>query len=551
MAKTYVDDTPLQGYSLPTFKGGYNSYSASKLLIQDDEFPQGATNVVLDDNGSVTKRAGQSRYSAVLTSGHAVVGLGGMHTATVNKAIVANNTAWYDVTGGTNTALTGVAFTADLPTDFEQADGKLFGANGTDALAFTSNGTSITSVGSNGNIGRWPTFFNQRLYMTNTANADRIYYSNPISIDLTTNPPTYAGLDTSNLFNTDLTANPKKTAGYIILLPGGGVVITRLFKDTFAGVDYLFVYTKEHGVWRIQVGTANSDGSLTHSITQAIPGSGSPAGASVGKGGNDQWFFDRPNNNFSTYGEAQGYFNPRVTAKGGRVKQEISGIATNGINNVAFGHFKSKDYFSYQTGTYNDRVIVYDEILNAWSAPFSGWNINRFLVFTETDGTRRFLGASSNPSDPYVFELEVGSNDVSTAVAAMFQTKSTDCKKPGLVKYFGFIDVFYGQNFGTLTYTVYGDEINVIATDSIQIGSSASNPVGIGTVAVGTFPVGAEYNSNTTFATLSINGSFRIDCGYSSAKRIAVQFANSNSNEQFKINGIEIRYIYGQIYQTS
>lgn len=549
MAKSYKDDTPLQSFSLPNFQGGYNSYSASKLLIQDNEFPQGATNVVLDDNGSVTKRNGESRYSGQLSSGHAVMGLGWLKNGATNKVIAACNTGWYDTTGGGNTVLTGTTFTADLDTDFEMADGKLFGANGTDNLAYTTDGSTITPVSSNGNIGRWPTYFNQRLYMTNTANLDRVYYSNPISVDLTTNPPAYAGLDTANLFKTDLAATPKKTSGYFILLPGAGVVITRLFKDSLAGVDYCFVHTKAHGIWRVAVGSANTDGTLVHNIVQVVPGSGSPSGRSVGKGGNDQWLYDRSNSNFSTYGEAAQFFNPRVTQKGGRVKSEVNAIATGGTTKVAYGHNKSKDYFAYQSGTYNDRVIVYDEILNAWSAPFTGWNISCFLLFEETDGTRRLLGASSLSTDSYVYELDLGTNDVSTAISATFQTKSTDCQKPGLIKYFGFIDVFYGVNFGTLTYAVLIDEVTNIS-GSVLVGSSSSNPVGIGTMKIGTFAVGLEFNPNTTFTASSQNGQFRIQCNYKSGTRIAVQFTNNNTNEQFKVNGIEIHYIEGSIYQT-
>lgn len=547
--RTYREDSPLQDYSLPNFGGGYNSFSGSKLLIKDNEFPQGATNVFSDENGSATKRAGKDRYSGQLSSGHAVYGLGWLKTSALNKVIAASNTSWYDATSGASTALTGVTFTADKDTDFLMADGKLFGANDTDNLAYTSNGTSITAISSNGNIGRWPVFYNQRLYMTNATNRDRIYYSNPISIDLSTNPPTYAGLDTSNLFNTNLSATPKKTAGYIILLPGAGVEVTRLILQNQQGIDYLWVSTANHGMWRITPNGTNSDGSLIHSVVQYLPAVGIPSGAAVGLAGNAIWMYDRRNENFSTLDEVATYQSSRITPKGGRVKAEVTSIAVSGHDNVAFGFYKSKVYFAYQTGTYNDRVISYDTISNTWSAPYSSWNVSRFMEFIETDGTKRFLAASSLSTDSYVYELETGSDDEGVAISATFDTKSTDCKQPGLVKRFGFIDVFYGTVFGVLTYEVIIDEVTSI-TGSLQLGNSASNTVGAGSVPSGTTPAGAHYPADTTFASLSQNSYFRIDCGYTAGTRVAVRFTNANTGESFKINGIRVYYLPGSVYEV-
>lgn len=547
MARSYRNETPLQSYDkISSFEGGYNSFSASKLLIKDNEFPQGALEVTIDENGSATKRNGKSRYSAEVASGHAIFGLGRLKNSSHNKVIATSNTSWYLITSGTATALTGMSFTADKPTRYCQTIDRLYGANNTDNLAYTANGSTITEVSANGNIGDWPVYFNQRIYMTNATYADRIYYSNSYSLDLSTSPPTLTTTDFGS-FNTDLTSSPKKTAGYIVLLPGGGVEITRLILDNQSGTDYLFAETKNHGLWRVGVATANSDGSLAHTVVQFAPAVNSPSGLSLVKHKNDLWLYD--GSNFSTVGEVATFQTARLTTKGGRVKAEADSIATAGKDDVVACSYKDKVYYAYQTGSYNDRVEVHDSVTNSWSSPYTNWNVSCFLVHTEDDGTQRLLAGSSNASDSYVYELETGTNDQSTAIDAQFDTKSTDCGKPGLLKRFAFIDVFYGMVFGTLSYEVFIDEVSSI-TGSLQLGNSSTRTAGLGAFALGTKALGVEFESGT-FASLSQNDSFRIDCAYTAGQRISVRFSNGNTSENFKINGINIWYLDGSIYETN
>lgn len=539
----YRDDTPLRDYDLPSFEDGYNSFGSSKLLIKDTEVAPPSLNTSFDENGAAKKRAGKTRYGAEVASGHAIFGLGRLKNSSHNKVICASNTRWYLLTSSTTTQLTGTAFTADKPTRFCQAIDRLYGANNTDNLAYTTDGAATTHVTANGNIGDWPVYFNQRLYMTNSTFADRIYYSNSYSISLS-NPPTLTTTDFGS-FETDLSSSPKKTAGFIILLPGGGVEITGLRTDNIQGTDYLFASTKNHGTWRIGVATANADGSIAHTVVQFVPAGNSPSGLSIGKHKNDAWLYGE--DNFSTLGEVAQYTTARVTSKGGRVKAESDSIPAAGKDDVAFASFKDKAYFAYTTGSYNDRVIVYNSILNAWDTPYTNWNISCFLVHTEDDGTRRLLGGSSNSADSYVHELEVGTNDQGAAISSIFYTKSTDCKRPGLTKRFAFIDVFYGSLYGTLTYEVFIDEVSSV-TGSLQIGNSATRTVGISAFPLGTKPLGAEYVANTQ-AELAQNDSFRIDCGYAAGKRIGVVFSNANTSESFKINGIKISFIEGSPYE--
>ena len=535
--------TNLQQFPLSKFDGGYNSFSQSKSLVQDNEIPYGS-NVLLDDNGSATKRLGRTAYSGPFAANRRIAGMGQLRNSSYNRLVAASGTQWWDGSGGVPVPLTGTSFTDDKETRFAQAFDKLYGANGTDSLAYTANAGTVVQISTFGNVGDWPVFWNGSLYMTNSANPDRIMYSNPFRFDATTNPPTITGFDDANMFNTDLAAVPKKDAGYFSLLPGSGVRITCLYRDG----DILYAATEAHGLWQMgAVSAPNANGSRSHQISQVVAAGGIPSGKSLAKvSQNDLWYYG--GDNVYARGEVQYYNSLRVTAKTGRVKSEMSSVATAGKSGVAGAFYLSKAYFAYQTGIYNDRVIAYDSILNAWGTPFSGWNVQQFMERIEADGTRRLLAGSSNPADPYLYQLQSGLSDNGSPIPAVFETKSTDCGEAGLKKRFAFVDVFYSMVAGTVSYQVFVDEVNQVnLAGSAALGNSLSTSVGVGSQPVGSFPVGMEYKTGTSFAALAANSVLRIYCQYTAGKRISVRFSNNNLGEQFRVNGIVIWFKSGNI----
>ena len=541
MAKNYKDDE-LKTHRLDSFKGGYNSYAGGKSTVADNEIPSGL-NSVPTDNGSMAKRNGSALFGGEVASGKAIRGMGNLRTSALNTLIVAAGTSCYYKDGDDYTGLSGFTFTNDQETRFCQALDKLYIANNSNNLVYTANGTSIVEISSNGNIGDWPVFYNQRLYMTNSTYKDRIYYSNPYSIDLATSPPTLTGFDNANMFNTDLAATPKKNAGYVVLFPGSGVEITRLFLDNSAGSDYLYAYTKSHGIWRIAYSSIGEDGSVAHTINQVVTNFGTPAGKSVAKIGNDQWFYGGDNQ--YSLGEVAQFQNIRVTTKSGRIRSEMSSISTK--SSVVSAFFEDRLFLAYATGSYNDRFLIYDSKLNAWSTPCSGISINNMLVWEDSSGTIRLLAGSGDSSKSYIYELDTGTNDDSVAVNGNFETKSTDCKT-SLKKYFGYIDVFYTTLFGVITYEVFIDE-GLSISGQVQLGSSSNRPAGIGSRPIGDFNIGAEYFDDAIVATLAENSFFRIDCNYNSGHKISVKISNNNTGEQYKIDGVIMYYLAGSFYE--
>lgn len=544
----YEDSSKLASYPIKDFSKGYNSYSSSKTLVKDEEIPWGK-NVWLDDNGSVTKRTGSEKFGGEIVAGKAPKNGTQFRTTSVNELVVACGTLWKKKNGSSWDTISGLTFTDDKDWDFCQTVGttegtsRLYGANGTDKLAYY-NGSTLTEQTANGNVGSQVVAFNGRLYMNNSTYPDRIYFSNPWNYDAATAAFTISNFGT---FNTDLTASPKKNAGYITLDPGSGLRIKKLkvYSSSGANADSLYVFT-DRNLWKIVPGAIETAGTLPHSIQVIVDGKGTPAPKSVVQVGNDVKFYDY--DNIYSLGEQAQYQNIRLSTLSGRIKSEIDGVATAGKDNVAMGFFKDRLWFAYQVGTFNDRVEIWDSRLNAWSCPFEGLNIGWFLDFVETDGSHRWLGGSSDPSDSFVYELNTGTSDDSTAISAEFETKSLDCGMPGLIKRIAFIDVFYGMLYGALSYQVFIEEVEKV-TSAVQIGTSTTVPSGMGTQITGTFPIGQEYDSATTYPDLKQNSKFRIDCNYEPGTRVSVRFTNNVTGEQFKINKVIVWFLPGDIHE--
>lgn len=523
------EDQPLKQYAIESFKDGYNSYSNSKTLIKKTEIPLGQ-NTQCDDNGSMTKRAGRVAFGGEIVSGHFPTGGAQYKTDSKEELIVACNTGWYRKNGNSWDLLTGKTFTADKDTHFVQAMDRLYGCNSVDNLCYY-DGTNITEVTANGGVFSKIEYAYSRLWGADATVKGKLWYSNPINDDGT--------LGNFGTYNTDLASTPVKNAGYVEPKKGSGTQIVDLREDS----GFLWELDKKR-VRKIAAPTSNTDKSVSFPIDVVASDLGGISPRGTVKTLNDFWLYS--GENLYTNGEVAQFQSARTTPKSGRIRSEISSVTVAGQSKVALGYFKEKIYFAYQMGSYNDHVIELDTRLNAWGTPFIGWNVTAFIDYNDA-GTHRFLGLSS--SDSYVYELEQGTDDAGTAISANFETISTDCDSPGLVKRFAFIDIFYGMLYGQLTYEVFIDEVSSV-TGAVQIGTSNTVPSGLGTQIAGTFMIGQEYDPATQYSQLKQNSSFRIECDYEAGYRISVRFTNNNTGENFKVNGLVIYHLPGDVHET-
>lgn len=486
-------------------------------------------------NGSWTKRPGRDVFGGEIVAGHVPVGMSQYKTDSKSELIVACDTGWYRKNGNSWTLISGKTFTADKDTHFVQAMDRLYGCNGVDGLCYY-DGSTITevtgaSLGNFSGVASKLEYAYNRLWALDASFKGKVWYSNPMADDGT--------MGNFGTFDVNLAANPVKNAGYIEPKKGSGTQVVDIREDGGS----LWLLDKKR-VRKIGTPTDNTDKSVAFPIEVVSSDLGGISPRGTVKTLNDFWLYS--GENLYTNGEVAQFTSPRTTAKSGRIRSELQSVTLAGMSKVALGYFKEKIYFAYQMGACNDHVIVLDTRLNAWSAPFTGWDIGAFLDYDD-DGIHRFLGMSA--SESYIYELAVGTDDAGQAISSVFETISTDCGLPGLVKRFAFIDVFYGMLFGLLTYEVFIDEVSSV-TGSLQIGQSNTVPSGIGTRPIGTFPIGQEYDENTTYPALRQNSSFRIDCGYAAGSRVSVRFTNNAAGEQFKINSLVIFHLPGDIHET-
>ena len=546
-------DTQLNEHSFPSFKDGYNSYAQTRSQIKDTEV-SGGFNTRADDNGAMGKRKGRVAASPVLASGYAVSALGTLKTAAGTLVKLASaGTGIYAYTDSTSTLLTGATLT---PTTakycrFAQAIGRTYFCNGVDQPYYTTNGTTLT-MQTGAFPMRFPVFYSQRLYCVRPAYPDRLYYSNPIAVDITTTGGEPAGYTASNFgtYSVNLAASPVQNAGFIIFVPDSGVTITDVISKASATNDAIYVTTLENGIWEVVASASlNANGTVSHTIRQVIKSGGVPAPLSVFPSDNDLELFG--SDNMYKLGEAALYQSLRNSPTSGRIQSDMRAIPASLLADVAGVSFKNTSYIAYGLGTYNDHVVVRDRILNAWSTPYTGWNVSCLQVVNETDGRQRLLAGSSNPSDSKVYELESGSDDAGTAIDASVRFKNTDLGHPGRIKRTAFANVSYSQIIGYVSYDVYIDG-RLLKSDvwyASQSGQSSAIGTGvaggIGQTAVGKGVVGKDGAGTGSSVSVATDSYFVIEVDYEPGEKIEIVMRDSTTSNSFKITRIDFYFDLG------
>ena len=537
-----MTDDPLQKFSLPSFKDGYNSYSLTRSQIKDTEV-SGGQNTRADDNGAMAKRKGKVFASPLMQTGYPISALGQLKKVSGLTKLLASGTGIYSFTDTTSTLLTGNTFTP-APAEqcsFTSAVGRCYFNNGIDAPYYTSDGATLVAQ-----AGSFPAkyvrFYNQRLYCVRPQYPDRVYFSNsvdplPTSSATEPQPYTYGNFGT---YTVNLSLTPIQNAGFLMFLPDSGVVIT----DLHTKGNSLFVYTLEHGIWQIDsIDTLNTNGTVSHRVQQLIKSGGCPAPLSVFTSDNDQFFYG--SDNVYSLGEVALYQALRTTPKSGRVQSDMRSVPSASLSKVVSVQFKNADYIFYTNGAYNDRCLVLDKVLNAWSTPYVGWNVSCGQVYYETDGRIRFLAGSSNPADPRVYELEIGTDDNGTPIDANFRDKLSNCGVSGRVKRFAFSNIFYSSIIGSLNFSAYIDG-TLVASGIVSAKGSNVSAHGVGSQQVGLSQVGRDAVGGITSPVLTLSDSyFVIDLNYTAGEKMEIVYQNGNTGEQYRILGRDNYFILG------
>lgn len=536
--KAKYQDEQLKVFQVPALNGGYNAYTNSKTAIEDSEMPYGF-NVQVDDTFTgITPVNGSVRVSGEIASGYAVKHLH-IHRTDAGEEVIGIAGQVIKKTIPTVATLTGVTPSADQDYMSFQGGLKSYFFNGVDN-PIVYDGNYLTSLASNlptNGCGMVASYTYRRCFVRDKVKKDTLWYSGM-----------YSPEDSRNFLMNFVTGGDNY-AGYYTHRGGSGVEITSLFEVN--GV--LHFGTNQGEICSVTIAaTTGITNSVSLSVQTVVNGSGVSSPFSPVQIGTDlHYFYDT---GWYSLGYQQLFGNLlRASVLSKRVKPELGSVLHK--NKLSACVYKDTAYISYGNGARNDTVLKLsfkdrNYQYSNWSAPIKGWNVSKFVVYTDNSGNKHLYGGSSLSTDSYIYEYDVENDNNSVAYNKVFETKSFDCKSPGVVKYFAFIDVFYSMVYGSLSYEVFIDEDNSIS-GTRALGNSPTGGFGIGSQIIGTFMVGDEIDDDATMATLKLNNKFRIPCQFKKGQKISIRFSNNNTGETFKINGLAIYYQEGSVYEQT
>lgn len=164
------------------------------------------------------------------------------------------------------------------------------------------------------------------------------------------------------------------------------------------------------------------DVSVTVPSAYQLPGSrGTPAPGSVVNVLNDYMFYNQQA--FYNLGSRAQFLNLLSTDEASaNIRPSVKQISSSGERNIASVYFDAKVYFSVPVGgTTNNQTMVYDTERKAWLPTAFTIGFNKFLRYTDTNGSAHLL--ATKPGDSRL--SEIGTNiqgDYNTAFTSVLQT---------------------------------------------------------------------------------------------------------------------------------
>jgi hypothetical protein len=485
------------------FGGGINNYTRP-TMIQDKETPL-SENVWATGKNSLEKRPGFSLIGQIPTV-NKVSGIGTFYGSSRKLLAMAGGKLW-DVKASPE-QIGATTWTADLKTDFCQAAGRVFISNGSNVLR-EYNGTAISDT-TNGVVGMWSIFYKGCLWVAGNATyPTRLYRS---------------GTDTKiGDFTYNETGNPLATSVYIG--KDDGQNITGMFKHQ----DYLYIL-KENSIWSVSQST---DEFGTVMIELIDPSRGCTNHRTIDSVDNDTFFFnDKGVFAFGYEPNIQTQIRTNVISL--RVDVDVKTIQKSRLDDTAGIYFDNKYYLAYTVGggSNNDAVLVYDrQRMGWWKLP--NLSFNCFTEYKDSDGYSKLYAGSD--VDGKVFYLDDNAKtDNGTAIKTKYKTAKWSFKDEFQTKFFLFALLYFGGRPADVIIEIYIDDV-LVNSLSKTIGISGGG--GMGTGAIGTFPIGVEDGEVATdtgggdFAKVPIN---------KIGRNIQIVITDLSTSKGWEINGIEI-----------
>ncbi len=456
------------------FGKGLNLFTRSTDL-KENESPD-AYNVWAVGKNAVKKRPGVVRLCTI-AGGNPIDGLGAYYSGATRKLIAMCGGTLYDVTTGTAVALsasplTAGNFSANYRTDFCQAGGNLFVANGKQNIRKIDSGFTVRDV-TGSIVADKMIFYKSCLWASGeptSGNETRLYRS---------------GNDANiGNFTYGVTANPLATSVYVS--QSDGQYLTGFFKHQ----DYLYV-TKERSLWRANVGTDTYQ-LITNEMID--PARGCDSHHSIDSVDNDNFMFQEQGV-FATGYEPNILDQIRTNIVSLRIDPDLKAIQKSRLDNVEGIYFDNHYYLSYTSGggSVNDVIKVYDRQRLGWwefqiaiAGVFTGASC--FSEFKDPNGETKLYFGSPVDGSIYYFDESV-KQDQGYAIITRYKTPALSFGDPSQVKFFLDCEIRFGKTPGNPTVNVYVNGA-LAKTWTGQIGTSGSAGTGIEKTGVGKTGVG-------------------------------------------------------------
>jgi len=457
------------------FGKGLNLFTRDTML-KKNESPE-AYNVWATGKNSIKKRPGVMKLCTI-AGVNKIDGLGSYYSGATHKLLAAAGGKMYTVETGTAVEVVGSpttagTFTTEKRTDFCQAGGKLYIANGTDSIR-AYDGTNIVNV-TGSIVAAYLIFYKGCLWATGNptaGNETRLYRSGN---------DTYIGNFTNS------TANAIATDVYISKSDG------QYLKGFFKHQDYLYT-VKERSLWRTSVGT-DAYQLITNEMID--PARGCDSHHSIDTVDNDNFMFNEQGI-FATGYEPNILDQIRTNVVSLRIDPDLKQIQKSRLENVEGIYYDNHYYLSYTSGggTGNDVIKVYDRQRLGWwefqiaiAGQFVGANC--FAEYKDSDGQTRLYFGSPIDGSIYYFDDTI-KQDYGYAILTDYKTGKMSFDDLSQEKFFLDCLIYFGKTPGTPTINVYIDG-TLAGTKTINIGSSGK--AGIGIDSIGVSKIGVEGGS--------------------------------------------------------
>ena len=499
---------------------GINTFTRD-TMIADNECDDGY-NIWATGKNSITKRPGIKKL-ATIAGGNPIDGLGVYVNGSERKLVAMSGGVLSSVETGAAVALSATiascaAFTSGEKTDFVQAAGKLFIANGTEKIRYFDG--AVREDTANSVTASWLIYYKSCLWAAGDPSfLTRLWRS---------------GNDANiGNFTYDATGNPLAT--WIEVNKDDGTNMSGFFKHQ----DYLYP-TKERSLWRIYVG---SDEFQLINLELVDPARGCDSHRTIDTVENDNFMFNEAGL-YATGYEPNVVDQIRTNIISLRVDTKIKQIQKSRLDDVVGIYHDNHYYLSYTAGggTTNDTILVYDrQRLSWWEWQLTDINgnptgANCFTTFKDSNGETKLYFGSSVDGSIYYFD-DTAKDDAGYSIVTDFLSKKYGFKRYAQMKFFLDAELYVGKTPGNITVSVYIDGI-LANTRTVVIGNIGTAGIGRGIVGVETAGIGDGSLTITdkgggNFIKLPIN---------KLGRNIQVEVEDNNGTIGWELNSLSINY---------